>query len=157
MPSSHSTGRAPTKSWQLAPAPQRIPRTVLLPRQSPCIWIFLPICPALILAGAYRFIAASTVSTPTTVASCRGFCQRGWHNERSTTSPRNPPDTTSHNSVFRLLFNDSKWKMSAQQLLQDIPPLPRHTTRCFDSSSTTRSGKYYRIPIGFAVGVASSR
>ena len=34
------------------------------------------ICPAPILAGAYRFNAASPVPPPTTVATCRSICQR---------------------------------------------------------------------------------
>ena len=42
----------PYMSSQLAPALQRTPRTDLLSRQSSCIWIFLPICPALMLADA---------------------------------------------------------------------------------------------------------
>ena len=64
-----STGRAPAKSSQLAPAPQQTTRTDLFSGLCSCIWIFLPIRPALMLAGAYRFNAASPVSAPTTVAT----------------------------------------------------------------------------------------
>ena len=35
-----------------------------------------------------------------------------------------------------------------KQLFRCIPPVPRRPRRCFDSSSTTRSGKYYRTPTG---------
>ena len=36
----------------------------------------------------------------------------------------------------------------AQQFLQEVPPVPRHSRRRFDSSSTTRSGVDHRTPIG---------
>ena len=36
-------------------------------------WICLPICPTLMLAGAYRYNAASSVPTATTVATCRSI------------------------------------------------------------------------------------
>ena len=67
-------------------------------------------CPTLTLAGAHRFNAASTVSTPTTVATCRSIRQRGWRNMCSTTSPRKSPRTTLPRTTFRPLFNDSNRK-----------------------------------------------
>ena len=36
----------------------------------------------------------------------------------------------------------------AQQLLQEIPPVPRHSRPPLDSSSTTRSGEEHETPIG---------
>ena len=74
---SHSTGRAPTKSLQLAPAPQRTLQTNPLSGLSSSMWIFLPICPALMLAGACRYNAASPLPALTTAVTCRNVCRRG--------------------------------------------------------------------------------
>ena len=70
---SHSTGRAPATSSQLAPAPPRTPRTELLSGLILRIWTCLPICQAPKLAGACRYYGASPVSTPTTVATRQVF------------------------------------------------------------------------------------
>ena len=78
-PSSRTTGQARPKSSQLAPVctladtPDGSPLSTL----SYCIWIYPPTCPALMLAGAFRYNAASPVPTPTTMATCRSACQRG--------------------------------------------------------------------------------
>ena len=118
-PNSHSTGRFPIKSLQLAPFPPRIPRTDPLLELSSGVWMFVPVLfPALILAGACRSNAANLVPTATTVSSCQSMCQWALRNTCSTYSPRN------------------------------APPVPRHPRRRFDSSSTIRSGKYQRTPIG---------
>ena len=75
-PSSRSTGRAPTKSPQLPSVPPLTPRTAPLSALSSYIWVYLPTCPAHMLAGAFRYNAASPVLTPMAVATCRSICQR---------------------------------------------------------------------------------
>ena len=95
-PNSRSTGRAPTKSSQLALVPPLTPRTVPLWARSSNIWVYPPTCPARMLGGAFRYNAASPVPTPTTMATCRSVCQRG----------------------------DA---ICAQQILQEISPVPRHS------------------------------
>ena len=66
-PSSRSTGRAPAKSSQLAPVTPLTPRTAPLSALSSYIWIYYPTCPARMLAGVFRYNAASRAPTPTTV------------------------------------------------------------------------------------------
>ena len=70
-PSSRSTGRAPTKSSRLAPVPPMTARTAPLWALSSYTWIYPPTCPARMLAGAFRYNAASPVPTLTTMATCR--------------------------------------------------------------------------------------
>ena len=40
-------------------------------------WDLPPTCPERMLTGAFRYNAASTVPTPTTMATCRSICKRG--------------------------------------------------------------------------------
>ena len=54
-------------------------------------WIYLPTCPARMLAGAFRYSVASPVPIPTTIATCRSICPRSRRNMCSTIYPRNPP------------------------------------------------------------------
>ena len=54
-----------------------------------------------------------------------------------------PPRPWRHSEIFSKGVD----AICAQQLLQEIPPVPRHSRRRFDSSSTTRSGDH-RTPIG---------
>ena len=88
--------------------PPLILRTALPWAPTSYIWIYPPTFPARMLAGAFRYNAASPVPTPTTMPTCRSICQRGWRNTYSTNCPRKLPLKT----TFRLLFNDTKRRKS---------------------------------------------
>ena len=75
--SSRSTGRAPSMSSQLAPAPPLTPRTTPLWAPSSHIRIYPPTCPARMLAVAFRYNDSSPVPPPTSMATCRRICQQG--------------------------------------------------------------------------------
>ena len=110
-PNFRSTGRAPAKSSQLAPAPPRTPRTGPFSVLCFCIWIYLPLCLAL--------YARRRVS----VQRC-GPCA-------------NPHD---HGGMPKSLSAGFD-AICAQNLLQEppLPAVPRHSRRRFDSPSTARS------------------
>ena len=74
--SSRSIERAPTQSSQLAPVLPLTPRTAPFSALSSYVWIYPPTFSARMLAGAFRYNAASPVPNPTTVAKCRSVCQR---------------------------------------------------------------------------------
>ena len=113
-PSSHSTGRAPTKSSQLAPVHPLTPRTAPVLALSSYIWICPPTCPAQMLAGACG-------------TTLQALCQppRPWRHAEVFASGVDAicaqqilqvippvPRTTLLKITFRLLFNDSKWRRS---------------------------------------------
>ena len=100
------------------------------PLEAKLLYLDLPVyqvCPALMLAGAYRFNAASPGPAPTTVATSRVILPAGLT------------------------------QYTAQQLLQEISPVPRHPGRRFDPFSTARSRKKLPDTDRFEVEVASSR
>ena len=68
--------RAPSRSSQLAPVPPLTPRTAPLWALSSYFFINPPTFPVRMLAGTFWYNAASPVSIPTTMATCRSICQR---------------------------------------------------------------------------------
>ena len=109
-PSLRSTGRPPTTSSQLAPVPPLTPRTAPLRALSSYIRIYPPTCPARMLAGAFRYNAASPVPTPKTMATCRSMCQRGCRNMYSTISPRNPLRTVTQDMLTPQPVKHCLWR-----------------------------------------------
>ena len=59
-----------------APVPPLIPRTTLPWELGSYIWTYPPTCPALMLAGAFRYNLANPSPTTTTMAACRNIYKR---------------------------------------------------------------------------------